>query len=147
MAADWNWYASESGETYEVGPCATREQAIAGALYDELGLHDDHSACTFTVAEATQPHLQIGHIIDVRRSIEEAEDGGQWSEYIGEGGDGLVDNVTSDQWADLDQRLLAAADEWQAAHGIIIKACAFGDLRNEERITVSLAARAALTNT
>ncbi len=56
---DWGWYASADEEHYTVGPFATREDVIAEAKDEELGLQHDTPGqpLIFYVIEAFQAQL------------------------------------------------------------------------------------------
>lgn len=135
LTGAWAWWVSTNNENY-AGPYGSREEAIEEGVSDECGLHE--GVCTFYIMEAIQRPLNIADTFDVGRGLEDAEDGGKWSDLMGEDGDGLAEHVTPAQWGDLDARLRRAATEWHIANAVVIKPWAFTDQRNSEVVTVAV---------
>lgn len=133
----WDWYASDNGGETCHGPHPTREAAIAHGVANDFGLSEADGVCTFYVCEAAQKVVRLSDVIEVEQIEERAHDG-PWEEYLNEDGDALTENVTPEQWAELEFTLKAAADAWQVRHGIAIRSFWFFDTRNEETVTVPM---------
>lgn len=120
------WWAASLGEDfYRYGPHSDPSKALSHwaadhdpgtgtTLYKDRGFTE-----TATVIYATNPPVRLADWIDAEQVIEAAEDslysnGRADSEHD----DRTIFDATPDQIADLDRRLKAAADEWQAAHGL-----------------------------
>lgn len=139
----WAWYASDGGEFFRIGPCATREDAIAEAISDSLGEEEDLDPKTsdpfwllrFTVAECRNRPLQLSDWIDAEHVLELAEERLTDSDRRAcEFDDDTVFEVTPEQEKDLIARLRRACDEWQAAHGLVFTCQTFEAMRHEESI-------------
>ncbi|AXQ93173.1 hypothetical protein LV780_04710 [Cereibacter azotoformans] len=113
----WGWYAGSDGENYHTGPLASRDHAVA-ALYGEAGY----------IIEARQDLLPLSHYVDAEDILDRADECAD--DMKGDGCEPIFE-ATPEQVADLDARLKRSCDEWQAAHGLRFKPCAFTASRNE----------------
>lgn len=122
----WFWATSEEFE-YGFGSFETREQAIAA------GTESTKPGEQFWIAEADKM-VASTRFFDADRVLEEFGEANEecWGE------DGAEDAITvSDHMArDLEQMLGQAFDAWAAKHGEPWRVWAFGEMRNEECVTV-----------
>lgn len=142
MSEGWNWFAGDGSEVYRVGPCATRDDAIAEAVENQLGADQDEYGgwvAHFDVVEACNDPLRLAVWIDVEAMIERAEerlyDSSRLSSEIDEG---TIFDPTPEQTADLQRRIRLACDEWQLAHGLVFTCQTFSAMRNHERLSIRL---------
>lgn len=134
----WFWFASNNQEDYAIGPFADRDEAIATAISDELGLDDDNGSQHFWIAEGHQPPLRLADWFDSDRFLETCNDALWDSDRVSyEHDDGDIFSCTRDQGADLIARLKAACDEWQAAHNLTFNVRTFSAMRNMESISLT----------
>ena len=138
----WGWYAGD-GEHYTVGPEDTREGVIDAAKDEELGFRDadedGQDRLCFEIIEARQDLIQIADHIRIERMVERWEEN-DWEEMTDpDNPRSLVEKVTKDQWAELQDALRAAAREWQARHAIAIRPYTFTQSRNHESVVIELA--------
>lgn len=140
----WAWYASgDGGEFFMVGPCATREDAIAEAIADRLGETEDVDEETgepawflcFEIAECRNRPVPLADWIGAERLLERADEEICDSDRRGsEFDDDTVFDVTPEQSADLISRIRRACDEWQAAHGLVFTVNTFEAMRKSETV-------------
>lgn len=130
------WYASGDEEMYNIGPCDTREQVIAAALADEVGISPDLKRQCFSIIQAAQEPLKLSHIIDVDDIVDRSLDG-MLGEACGHDHDptDLIDHIKKEQWDALQIRLRSVTDEWQAEQKIVVVPNMFTDSTNPERLT------------
>lgn len=129
MTSAWNWWAGSNGEFFEIGPCASREEAISCAV--TKGLWEIVHIC-----EAYTPPIQLADWIDVDGLLERADESVWDTLHRAEFDDGPVFDVTPEQATDLVQRVKQACHDWQTAHGLTFKVNTFQGSRNHEFITM-----------
>jgi hypothetical protein len=142
MTSAFKWYASSDGEICTIGPCDSREEVIAEAELEELGLRQGENGgpdvLHFHIVEASldlvdiSQHLNIDNVAcGLCESIDEehAFDG---DEYPSE------DAWTSEQEKDLELHLRAAVAAWQLRHAIEIQPNKFTRERNQEEVTLTV---------
>ena len=135
----WHWYAGRDEEVYQIGPCDTREQALAEAIADELGIFDDADGQTklsIHLVEARKDPLRLATWIDIERMLEHAEEAIIESDLGCEHDNGPFFDAAPEQEADLKARIARACDEWQAAHAIRPTTWTFTHMRNHEHVVV-----------
>jgi hypothetical protein len=134
-AEQWFWYASGDEENYSVGPCASREEAIEVALQDETGISPDLKRQCFVVIRATQKPLNLSRMIDVDSMLDSHMDG-IFYDAAGPEHDPaeLIDHIKQEQWNELEQRLRATTDAWQAERGIVVTPRVFNESTNPESV-------------
>lgn len=128
---DWKWCHARhregafSGMDYE-----SREEALKDAF-----AHYDGDE-TFCVQQYRQRPIRIADAMDAERILEralEGELGEGLLDYAGDPEDGEINfPVTEDQTRDLERRLKAACDAWQAVNAITPPAYCC-EIRNQER--------------
>ena len=137
--SEWAWFASfDGGEHYEVGPCATRDQAIQEAIDGDQGFHthetDGLDYHDFTIAEATHCHIDLSKWFDAPNldlwfdniSMIMDEDG------CGANEDGQrhpLDEVTPELKNELLDRIQEAIRKWQSDNQIPLKSYWFDRIR------------------
>lgn len=141
----WAWYASgDGGEFFSVGPCATREDAIAAAIEERLGESEDVDEETgetawflhFEVAECRNRPVRLADWIGAERLLERAEEELCDSDRRGnEFDDDAAFEVSREQEKDLIARIRRACDEWQEAHGLVFAVKTFEAMRKDETVT------------
>lgn len=133
----WEWWAGLDNERFQVGPCATRQEAVDRAIADEVfteiepdpeGGHPDWRI-RITVVEATKYEV-TDVTLDASRILEDLSD--NQYEMMDPEGDGNLFDVTGEDVKDLDARLNAAFHEW--AKDKRMNNWAFRDTRNEEDV-------------
>lgn len=133
----WTWWASSDGELYQIGPCASRAEAIAEAVSDEVGYLDD-GAFRIEVCEARIDPMRLADFIGADGLLERADEEAWDSDRVcSEFDDGPIFDVTPDQEKDLIERIKRACDEWQEAHGLTFKVSTFSAMRNGEVVTLT----------
>lgn len=140
---NWQWWAGDNDEHYSVGPCATREEAIAEAVDTDVGYDEtpDGPVNHLHLCEALMyPPLRLANYLNLRRIIEDAEE--QVEEMNNPNGDRTLFDASADQLSDLAERLKRACDEWQQAQGLVFNAYTFQKTRNLEHGTFGKAAPA-----
>lgn len=131
----WQWWAGDNEERYSVGPCATREEAIAEAIDADIGLEEaaDGPVNHLCLCEALIfPPQRLADYLDLERIIERAEEKADDKGLIDHEGDHRLFAASDDQLNDLAERLKRACDEWQQAHGLVFESLGFQCVRNEE---------------
>lgn len=141
MSSEWKWWAGTNEEWMQIGPCDTREQAIAEAQYDASGeFTDDEDGrwkVGFHVVEARQDPLRLADWIGLPNLLERADESLVDSDRVScEYDDGPWFEATPAQEADLIERIRQACDDWQTAHGLTFKTQTFSDSRNAEYVVV-----------
>ena len=135
----WFWWAGRNDECFQVGPCPTREAAIAAAADERLGeFHDETDGflkLRFEIVEAQSAPLRLADWIDADSILERADENLADSDRIGEE-DGPWFDASSEQEADLVASLKAAADAWQVRHGLRFTCKTFSNMRNEETVVL-----------
>lgn len=134
---DWPWWASDNGEMFGVGPCATREEAIAEAVFNEIGAGDDGSY-RFTLAQAERDPIRLADWLDVEEALERADESLADSDRVcWEYDDGQVFMVNPMNMKDLKERIAKACDEWQEANGLVFTVRTFSHCWSHENVTIS----------
>lgn len=136
----WGWYAGWNEEEMTIGPEDSREAVIQIAIDDEVGYReadeDGPERLCFHIIEARQDTLIIAEYIDVGRMVERWEES-DWEEMTNPNDPrSPVEKVTKAQWDDLQDRLRAAALQWQTDHAIKIKPWTFSQVRNSEDVSI-----------
>ncbi|MDQ7775288.1 MAG: hypothetical protein Q4615_04895 [Paracoccus aminovorans] len=141
----WEWWAGQNEEYFTIGPCATREEAIAEAVSDgccesQVPSEDpdapeewEHRIC---LLEAQQAPLRLADWIGAEDALEKADEWVAESDRATEYDEGPWFEATPEQEADLVTRLRRACDEWQAAHGLIFNARSFSAVRTNDFVVV-----------
>lgn len=120
----WGWWVGHSEERYHT-ECDSREEAVRIATEEQDGGY---------ICEAQKnDDLRLSRYFTADRLIEYAEEC-SYDDFGDPDGDFPIFEVSSDQGADLEKRVRAAIDEWQADHGLTFKAWKFSAQRNEEYI-------------
>lgn len=142
-----DWYAATTGDdVYRYGPHNDPRDALGNWLVDhdgDAGKTDDKDrgfTGSVTVIYATNPPIRLADWLDAGTIIEAVEDdiysnGRANSEHD----DGQVFDAAPKQIADLDRRLKAAADEWQAANNLTFGVSTFDRILFRQDITVTRA--------
>lgn len=121
--APWKWWAGSNEEHFTIGPCDTREEALAEA--------EGEGWWVIHLTEAKQDPIDFSEMIDGRDIFERwLEDDEQ---LYTEDGDCCV-SVSDGLLADLDEMLKMAVRHWQAKHGINQMRYYFSAQRNGETI-------------
>lgn len=138
----WEWWAGTQEEWMTIGPCATRDDAIAEMVHDGAGEWLDDSVDppvwrnSFYVIEARQDPLRVADWVDADWIIEKAEENLSNSDRVGaENDDGPWFECSKELEADLAARLKKACDDWQRDHGLVFTCQTFSHSRNCEQIT------------
>lgn len=139
--AEWGWWAGRSEDgLMTVGPVDSREAIIAEAVADG-GFEDDGDGdgplhC-FHICEAMKRPLRLADWISADQVLEMADESLADSDRSSSEFDcDPAFTATPEQGADLAERLRAACDEWQAAHGLTFTCCTFEASRKHEFVTV-----------
>lgn len=144
-ATGWNWYAGDNDEWFHVGPCATRDEAVAMATAERVGEFKDADdgdkwKLGFYVTEGLSEPLRIADWISTDTLVERAEEAIYDSDRVSyEHEDGPFFEATTAQQNDLAERVKRACDEWQAAHGLVFMTRTFGGQRSTEKLVVDIA--------
>ena len=137
---DWQWWGGVHEEVCTYGPCSTKEEVIAEAVDDGIGefqSEDGSWKIGVHVCEARKDPLRLANwIMEVDELLEHAEESVADSDRASEYDDPPFFDCTKDQKADLEQRIKAACDDWQTAHGLVFKTWTFSSSRNHEHIVV-----------
>lgn len=140
-AEGWFWFASSDGEAFQIGPCATRDEALKSAAIDEIGVETPEGYIVFHITQATNPPLKIADWLRLETLIEGAGENLAESDRVASDfDDGDAFAVTSEQDKDLQERIRKACDEWQEAHGLTFRVHTFAAMRNNETIVATRAA-------
>lgn len=142
MDNGWKWFAGGNDEYFSIGPCDTRDEAIAEATQDCSGEFQDEADGKWKVGihlvEARQDPLRLSRFVDVERMLERAEEDVSESDMVNYdfGDDGPFFKATPVQENDLEARIKKACDEWQDAHSIAYKPHTFSASRNHDYVVV-----------
>ena len=135
---DWGWYAGADGETFTVGPEATRDGIIESAMYEDCGIHDQNEDgswnYSFEIVEAYKSPIQLADHFDAGRWIEDLENGPLF-DLLNPDGDGLGAEMTDDQFKSLETAIREAITKWQKDTGFHHEPWAFTGIRNRESIS------------
>ncbi|SOC11362.1 hypothetical protein SAMN05877809_105267 [Rhodobacter sp. JA431] len=135
----WHWYAGTDAEAYPIGPCASREEALAAAVgHDSF---EDPSGGTpvaaIYIVEARTHDLRIADFIATEQMLELVEEAPPNLFHLHEDDEGPFFDATEAQQADLLARLRQACDDWQNAHGLTFTTHTFAETRNEELVQIA----------
>lgn len=121
------WWWGDNDERFN-GPFETREIAEGDARTNtDVG---------FYLCQAEKaPPLKLSQYIDIDQLIEDANQR-SWEDFGDPEGDGELFDLKKDQIDDLEKRLKTAADEWQAAHGIVVTPFKFADSTPAEWVQI-----------
>lgn len=134
----WGWWAGPNEEICTIGPYDSRDEVVAAAKSERLGeFQDDEDVWKlgFHICEAEKAPLRLADWIEADRLLERAEEALSDSDRVGcDGDDGPWFEATKEQEADLEKRIAAACDEWQAAHGLVFTCMTFSNSRHHEHV-------------
>ncbi|MFG1284435.1 hypothetical protein [Xanthobacter autotrophicus] len=137
----WGWWAGQDEEVCTIGPCGSRDEVIAAARGERLGEWQDDDGrwkLSFHICEAEQRPLRLSDWIDAERMLERAEEDLSESDRVGcDGDDGPWFETTKEQVGDLEKRIAAACDEWQATHRLLFRCITFSASQNHEHVVCS----------
>lgn len=137
---EYKWYASRDEEYCTVGPCDTREQAIAEAIDDCMGEYeaDDGSyRLSFYIMEAKNEPLKLSDWIDVDRMLEDADEKVGDSDRVAyEYDEPPYFEFDGKLYKDLEARIKKACDDWQTEHNLVFRVTTFSHVRGTEHINV-----------
>ncbi|NTG85841.1 hypothetical protein G6L15_06715 [Agrobacterium rhizogenes] len=138
--SQWQWWAGDNEEWMSVGPCVSREEAIAAATDECVGEFKDDDGqwkLSIHVVEARQDPLRLADWIGADRLLEMADDQLCDSDRVShEYEEGPWFAASTEQEADLAERIKRACDDWQAAHGLMFKSSTFTHTRNKDGVVV-----------
>lgn len=135
----WGWWAGANEEWCTIGPCSSRDQVIAEATDEVLGEFQDGDTWKlgFHICEANKPPLRLADWIGADDLLGQAEDAICDSDRVScEYDEGPWFHASAEQEADLERRVKAACDAWQAAHGLVFTCTSFSSSRNHEHVVV-----------
>lgn len=139
--SEWKWWGGYNEEICVYGPCDTKEEVIAEAIDDRMGEFQDEDGnwkIGVHVAEARNDPIRLADWIEADRLLERADEDIYESDRVSSDYDdcGPIISCTHEQEKDLQDRIKAACDEWQAAHGLVFTVCTFSHTRNHEYVVV-----------
>lgn len=138
--SDWQWWGGAHEEVCTYGPCDTKEEIIAEAVADGIGefqAEDGSWKLGVHVCEARKDPLRLCDWIgDADELLERAEESLGDSDRASEHDDPPYFDCTKDQQADLENRIKAACNDWQTAHGLVFTTWTFSASRNHEYVVV-----------
>lgn len=129
----WQWWAGPNDEYYTSGPFESRDDAVAIATKEGIGLSVDGYGQKFYIVEAKQDPISFGSHVDIDQIFEIAEDNIRDSNEVGEDDDTVFD-VSAEEQADLGRRIKLACIEWQLFHKRQFRTSVFTETRNHEII-------------
>lgn len=135
----WGWYAGANEEWCTIGPCSSRDEVIAEATDEVLGEFQDGDTWKlgFHICEANKPPLRLADWIGADDLLGQAEVAICDSDRVScEYDEGPWFHASAEQEADLERRVKAACDAWQAAHGLVFTCTSFSSSRNHEHVVV-----------
>lgn len=139
-AGVWKWWGGVDEEVCTYGPCETKEQVIAEAVADGAGefqAEDGTWKVGVHVVEARKDPLRLADwIVDIDDLLERAEDRVSDSDRSSEYDNPPYFDCTKAQQDDLANRIKAACDDWQTAHGLTFITWTFSATRNHEHVVV-----------
>lgn len=138
---EWAWWAGADGEYFSVGPCATKEAALAEAIADEVGAHKQDGVLTLTICicEAKNPPLKLSNWVEAETILERSDEHLACSDRVGhEFDEGPWFECSPEQLADLSASIKQACDDWQSHHKLKFTCGTFCGMRSEETIVMSL---------
>ena len=137
---EWQWWGGADEEVCIYGPCATRDEVIAEAVSDRMGefqAEDGSWKIGVHVCEARKDPLRLADWIDdAEYQLERADERVSDSDRASENDDDGYFGCSTEQAKDLERRLKAACDDWQAAHGLVFNTWTFSASRKHEYVVV-----------
>ncbi|MFT5343792.1 MAG: hypothetical protein ACI9BH_003016 [Paracoccaceae bacterium] len=136
----WSWWASNGdGESFTIGPCATREIAIDQAYVSGGGGYTDADGnwrASFLVAECRENHVDLARWFDVERFLEDAWDQMDDNDCgANEDGDRHpLEEIDSKAQADLQACIRSTIRHWQDRKGLKLRSYWFAEIRHAEQI-------------
>lgn len=129
----WKWYASADEESYTVGPCDSREQVIAQAISDEIGISRDFKSSRFHIMEARQDPIDFAEFVNEESLFEEMVERAEEDHLHPDGdGDAIRGGFTDSHVQALGNAVRAAVRQWQIDQKINVTPTNFNDTRNGE---------------
>lgn len=139
---NWAWWAgTEYSDTFAVGPCATRQEAIDQACAEKVGYRekDGEAYCRMTITEAINPALQLSDWIDVEEMVDRADEQVADSDRVCyEFDEPPYFAIEPEAFKDLTDRVKRAVSDWQKIHRPNFKVCTFERMRNTETVIIKL---------
>lgn len=137
--AGWKWYAGSDEENFSIGPCDTREEALAQATDERCGeFKDDGWKLSIYLVEARKDPIRLADYIDVEQMLERADEAVSGSDRASEYDDLPYFDLSAQQIDDLIERIKRACDAWQAEHNIIPAMYTFSSCRKHEHVIIAL---------
>ncbi|SDG35396.1 hypothetical protein [Pelagibacterium luteolum] len=138
---EWKWWGGVDEEVCTYGPFDTKEDVIAEAAADGTGEFQDENGnwkIGVHVVEARKDPLRLADWIgDADELMERAEESVSDSDRASsEHDEPPYFECSKDQEADLERRIKAACDEWQAEHKLTFTTFTFSASRNHEYVVV-----------
>lgn len=140
MSENYKWYGGYNDEECQYGPYSAKEEVISEAVDDRMGEFQDEDGkwkIGVHICEARNEPLRLADWVESDRLLERADEDVYESDRVsGDYDDGIVFKCTPEQERDLQQRIKAACDEWQAAHGLVFTVRTFSHTRSHEYVVV-----------
>ena len=141
---NWAWWAgAEYSETFQVGPCATRQEVIDQACAEEVGYseQDGEAYCRLTVTEAINTVLQLAAWINVEEMVDRADEQVEYSNRVCyEFDEPPYFVIEPEALKDLTDRVKRAVSDWQKIHRPNFKVRTFEKMRNKQTVIIKLQA-------
>lgn len=138
----WVWYAGYHEESYQVGPCDTRDdvidEAISEQVFNKVEPDKDHpdGQIGIYVVEATKHRLE-----DIKidgQVILETLSEFHYEDWLDPDSDNGLFTTTTEQEKDLSDRLTKTLHQWSRDHNLPPNAYMFRDQRNEEYVVLTV---------
>lgn len=141
---EWNWWASyDGGEHMQIGPCATRDQALDELKQDGGGAYLDNDGVwrlQGVIEECRENHVDLARFFNADRWLEDAgehmDDNDCGSDEDGDRHP--LEEITKEQQADLEASVRAAMRDWQKRHGLKLRSYWFVETRGREDICIEI---------
>jgi hypothetical protein len=133
--AEWKWWASSNEEDYTVGPCDSKQQAIAEAVSNELGYNfsrKDKHVMTFHVVEARKAEGRLSEMFDGYDWLLDLDENKLADEYNEWNDSGPCEHIDATTVTAVVRNALR---EWEDREGVRLKLYRFADCRNGEWVT------------
>ncbi len=141
----WQWWGGVDEEVCIYGPHETRDEVIAEATSDGIGefqAEDGTWKISIHVCEARKDSLWLSDwIMEIDELLERADEAVSDSDRASEHDDPPYFDCKKEHQADLERRIKAACDEWQAANNLFFKTWTFSASRNHEHVVIDLPSR------
>lgn len=117
------WWAGRNEEILAVGPCDTKEQAIAEAIGSMAYRENDDGTNTIYVGMFVKQRINLAKYFDAESFLEKAS---EKMDEDGDGGDEYGDNnpcleISEQATADLECVVREAIWKWQRDHGLHLR--------------------------